>query len=88
MTNYFSFRIAIPPIVFCISLGSVFGSGMIFGTGVIYGMMALGKKYVLFSISLINKIKFEWISFGIRENPLRVAKNTFYINIPDISTKI
>lgn len=88
MTNYFPFRIAIPPIVFCISLGSVFGSGMIFGTGVIYGMMALGKKYVLYSIYLINKIKFEWISFGIRENPFVVAKNTFYIFTSDISSKI
>lgn len=38
------FRIAIPPIIMCFSLGSVFGSGLIFATGVIYGMMALGKK--------------------------------------------
>ncbi|XP_044739316.1 calcium channel flower isoform X2 [Chrysoperla carnea] len=36
--------IAIPPIMFCPGLGSIFGSGLIFGTGVIYGMIALGRK--------------------------------------------
>ncbi|XP_054282661.1 calcium channel flower isoform X1 [Macrosteles quadrilineatus] len=36
--------IAIPAIVFCPGLGSLFGSGLILGTGVIYGMMALGRK--------------------------------------------
>uniref|UniRef100_A0A0A9WJ01 Calcium channel flower n=1 Tax=Lygus hesperus TaxID=30085 RepID=A0A0A9WJ01_LYGHE len=36
--------VAIPAIIFCPGLGSVFGSGLIFGTGVVYGMMSLGKK--------------------------------------------
>ncbi|CAO1399004.1 unnamed protein product [Diamesa hyperborea] len=36
--------IAIPPIVLCPGLGSLFGCGLIFATGVIYGMMGLGKK--------------------------------------------
>ncbi|XP_037935915.1 calcium channel flower isoform X2 [Teleopsis dalmanni] len=36
--------LAIPPIILCPGLGSIFGCGLIFGTGVIYGMMALGKK--------------------------------------------
>eukprot|EP00099_Drosophila_melanogaster_P021556 NP_648804.1 flower, isoform A [Drosophila melanogaster] len=35
---------AIPPIILCFGLASLFGSGLIFGTGVVYGMMALGKK--------------------------------------------
>ncbi|XP_026481058.1 calcium channel flower isoform X1 [Ctenocephalides felis] len=35
---------AIPPIIMCPSLASIFGSGLIFATGVIYGMMSLGKK--------------------------------------------
>ncbi|KAF2893885.1 hypothetical protein ILUMI_12291 [Ignelater luminosus] len=36
--------LAIPAIVLCPTLSSIFGSGLIFLTGVIYGMMALGKK--------------------------------------------
>ncbi|XP_059607475.1 calcium channel flower isoform X2 [Phlebotomus argentipes] len=36
--------IAIPPIIICPGLGSIFGCGLIFGTGVLYGMMSLGKK--------------------------------------------
>ncbi|XP_065163444.1 calcium channel flower isoform X2 [Atheta coriaria] len=36
--------LAIPAIILCPGLASIFGSGMIFGTGVIYGMMSLGKK--------------------------------------------
>jgi len=36
--------IAIPAVLFCPGLGSLFGSGLIFGTGVIYGMMSLGRK--------------------------------------------
>ncbi|CAB3372083.1 Hypothetical predicted protein [Cloeon dipterum] len=36
--------IAIPGILFCFGLGSLFGSGLIFATGVMYGMMGLGKK--------------------------------------------
>lgn len=35
---------ALPPVIICPGLGSIFGCGLIFGTGVIYGMMALGKK--------------------------------------------
>lgn len=37
-------RIALPPVVLYISMGTLFGSGLIFATGVIYGMMSLGKK--------------------------------------------
>jgi len=40
----FHFSMAIPPIILCFGLASLFGSGLIFGTGVVYGMMALGKK--------------------------------------------
>ncbi|XP_055535025.1 calcium channel flower isoform X1 [Wyeomyia smithii] len=36
--------IAIPPVILCLGLGSLFGCGLIFLTGMIYGMMALGKK--------------------------------------------
>lgn len=36
--------IAIPPILLCFGLGSLFGSGLIFATGAVYGMMAIGKK--------------------------------------------
>lgn len=36
--------IAIPPVVLCLGLGSLFGCGLIFVTGMLYGMMALGKK--------------------------------------------
>ncbi|KAF6214194.1 hypothetical protein GE061_008933 [Apolygus lucorum] len=36
--------VAIPAIIFCPGLGSIFGSGLIFATGVVYGMMSLGKK--------------------------------------------
>lgn len=36
--------IALPAIILCPGLNSIFGSGMIFGTGVIYGLMSLGKK--------------------------------------------
>ncbi|XP_043280559.1 calcium channel flower [Venturia canescens] len=36
--------LALPAIILCPGLSSIFGSGMIFGTGVIYGMMSLGKK--------------------------------------------
>ncbi|XP_055625600.1 calcium channel flower isoform X1 [Toxorhynchites rutilus septentrionalis] len=36
--------IAIPPVILCFGLGSLFGCGLIFCTGMIYGMMALGKK--------------------------------------------
>ncbi|KAL5291100.1 CACFD1 family protein [Megaselia abdita] len=36
--------LAIPPIVICPSLASLFGCGLVFGTGVLYGMMSLGKK--------------------------------------------
>ncbi|XP_055591903.1 calcium channel flower isoform X1 [Uranotaenia lowii] len=36
--------IAIPPVILCLGLGSLFGCGLIFVTGMIYGMMALGKK--------------------------------------------
>ena len=40
------FSIAIPPVVLCIGLGSLFGCGLVFVTGMLYGMMALGKKWV------------------------------------------
>lgn len=46
LLSWFSHRAAIPPILICPSLASVFGCGLIFGTGVLYGMMSLGKKYV------------------------------------------
>ncbi|XP_026273454.1 calcium channel flower isoform X2 [Frankliniella occidentalis] len=36
--------ISLPAVVLCLSLSTIFGSGLIFGTGVIYGMMSLGKK--------------------------------------------
>ncbi|XP_053668378.1 calcium channel flower [Anopheles marshallii] len=36
--------IAIPPVILCLGLGSLFGCGLIFVTGMLYGMMALGKK--------------------------------------------
>ncbi|XP_063229896.1 calcium channel flower [Bacillus rossius redtenbacheri] len=36
--------IALPAVILCPGLGSLFGSGLIFATGVIYGMMSLGKK--------------------------------------------
>ncbi|XP_034235115.1 calcium channel flower isoform X2 [Thrips palmi] len=36
--------IALPAVVLCANLSTIFGSGLIFGTGVIYGMMSLGKK--------------------------------------------
>ncbi|XP_055383738.1 calcium channel flower isoform X2 [Condylostylus longicornis] len=36
--------IAIPPVIFCPGLGSIFGCGLIFATGVVYGMMSIGKK--------------------------------------------
>ncbi|XP_058837882.1 calcium channel flower isoform X1 [Topomyia yanbarensis] len=36
--------IALPPVILCLGLGSLFGCGLIFVTGMIYGMMALGKK--------------------------------------------
>ncbi|XP_018319623.1 calcium channel flower isoform X2 [Agrilus planipennis] len=35
---------ALPPIIMCPGLSSIFGSGLIFTTGVVYGMMALGRK--------------------------------------------
>ncbi|XP_054013750.1 calcium channel flower isoform X2 [Hylaeus anthracinus] len=35
---------ALPPIIVCIGVSSIFGSGLIFATGVIYGLMALGRK--------------------------------------------
>lgn len=36
--------IALPPVILCFGLGSLFGCGLVFVTGMIYGMMALGKK--------------------------------------------
>ncbi|GLV48619.1 flower [Carabus blaptoides fortunei] len=36
--------LAIPAIILCPSMSSIFGSGLIFTTGVLYGMMALGRK--------------------------------------------
>ncbi|XP_011188375.1 calcium channel flower isoform X1 [Zeugodacus cucurbitae] len=36
--------IALPPIILCPGLGSIFACGLIFGTGVIYGLMGLGRK--------------------------------------------
>jgi len=45
---------AIPPIILCFGLASLFGSGLIFGTGVVYGMMALGKKWVGALVSLVK----------------------------------
>ncbi|XP_053680323.1 calcium channel flower isoform X2 [Anopheles nili] len=36
--------IAIPPVILCFGLGSLFGCGLIFLTGMLYGMMSLGKK--------------------------------------------
>lgn len=36
--------IALPPVILCFGLGSLFGCGLIFVTGMIYGMMSLGKK--------------------------------------------
>lgn len=36
--------IALPPVILCLGLGSLFGCGLIFVTGMIYGMMSLGKK--------------------------------------------
>lgn len=36
--------IAVPAVILCPGIGSVFGSGLIFATGVLYGIMALGKK--------------------------------------------
>lgn len=36
--------VAIPPVILCPGLGSIFGCGLIFATGMVYGMMALGKK--------------------------------------------
>ena len=37
-------RMGIIPILICIELNSILGSGMIFACGVVYGFMALGKK--------------------------------------------
>uniref|UniRef100_A0A2M4AMR1 Calcium channel flower n=1 Tax=Anopheles triannulatus TaxID=58253 RepID=A0A2M4AMR1_9DIPT len=42
--------IAIPPVIMCLGLGSLFGCGLIFVTGMLYGMMALGKKASLDSM--------------------------------------
>ncbi|XP_035788990.1 calcium channel flower-like isoform X1 [Anopheles albimanus] len=42
--------IAIPPVIMCFGLGSLFGCGLIFVTGMLYGMMALGKKASLDSM--------------------------------------
>ncbi|KAK3919350.1 Calcium channel flower [Frankliniella fusca] len=36
--------ISLPAVVLCVSMSTIFGSGLIFATGVIYGMMSLGKK--------------------------------------------
>ncbi|KAL1374837.1 hypothetical protein pipiens_017862 [Culex pipiens pipiens] len=36
--------IALPPVILCFGLGTLFGCGLVFVTGMIYGMMALGKK--------------------------------------------
>ncbi|XP_053954928.1 calcium channel flower [Anastrepha ludens] len=36
--------IALPPIILCPGLSSIFACGLVFGTGVIYGLMGLGKK--------------------------------------------
>uniref|UniRef100_U5EYA5 Calcium channel flower n=1 Tax=Corethrella appendiculata TaxID=1370023 RepID=U5EYA5_9DIPT len=36
--------IAIPPVILCLGLGSLFGCGLLFATGMLYGMMSLGKK--------------------------------------------
>jgi hypothetical protein len=36
------------PILFCIELNTILGSGPIFASGVVYGFMALGKKCVHF----------------------------------------
>ncbi|KOX80744.1 Calcium channel flower [Melipona quadrifasciata] len=36
--------IAIPSVLLCFGLNSLFGSGLIFATGVIYGLMSLGRK--------------------------------------------
>lgn len=44
LLKIFCFSIAIPAIILCPSLSSIFGSGLIFTTGILYGMMALGKK--------------------------------------------
>ena len=38
------YSLAVPAILMCPGLASIFGSGLIFGTGVVYGMMSLGKK--------------------------------------------
>nr|CAD7260117.1 unnamed protein product [Timema shepardi] len=40
----FYVAIALPAVILCPGLGSIFGSGLIFTTGVIYGMMSLGRK--------------------------------------------
>ncbi|XP_004531623.1 calcium channel flower isoform X2 [Ceratitis capitata] len=36
--------IALPPVILCPGLSSVFPCGLVFGTGAIYGLMGLGKK--------------------------------------------
>ncbi|KAL1124094.1 hypothetical protein AAG570_001864 [Ranatra chinensis] len=36
--------IALPAVILCPGLNSIFGSGFIFVTGILYGMMALGRK--------------------------------------------
>lgn len=38
------------PILMCVELNTVLGSGTIFASGVIYGFMALGKKFDLIFI--------------------------------------
>ena len=35
------------PILLCVELNTLLGSGMIFASGVAYGFMALGKKWVV-----------------------------------------
>jgi hypothetical protein len=32
------------PIILCVELNTILGSGMIFSAGVVYGFMGLGKK--------------------------------------------
>lgn len=36
--------LALPAIILCPGLSTIFGSGLIFACGVLYGLMALGKK--------------------------------------------
>lgn len=38
------------PILLCVELNTVLGSGMIFASGTVYGFMALGKKADLSSM--------------------------------------